>query len=333
MDAVQIIRDSLLKLSAQHTAETLGDRRNYLGASDIGHCPRKVILQRIDPKEHDLASLLRFERGYMTEEIVAKVFTAAGYSFERQVEAPIYLEGVPFLAHIDFVFTSAKAKIKSILEVKSSEALEGPHGSWEAQLFTQMGAIAEKHPEYTIWGAILVVDLANGTTAFFSGYSPNTIIYDGLKQRAGRIWTAYQSMQNKEKIELETEPSLLCGHCDHLLSCPYFAARDVPDLIHFVEDLEALKDEMKKLKQRIEPQKEHLLSIVESIGNVQVGTYLLRKKTQTRQPLDMERLGEFLSDHGLTVDEFRGKPTESSWLEVKKQKNSGKGPKCNEAVG
>lgn len=320
MDAVAIIHNSLRKLSSQQTTDTLGDRRNYLGASDIGHCPRKVILQRTDPREHDLASLLRFERGHMTEEIIAKVFCAAGYSFERQVEAPINLEGVPFLAHIDFVFTSTTAKIKSILEVKSSAVLEGPHGSWEAQLFTQMGAMEAQYPDYTIRGAILVVDLAEGAVAFYSGYSPNVIVFDGLKQKAARIWCAYQAAQHGEDIEWETEPSLLCGHCEYLFTCPRFAAKSVPDLIGFVEEMQAFKSEIKKLQQQMEPQKEHLLSIVQSIGDIQVGSYLLKKRTTTRQSLDQIRLAEFLSEHGLTVDDFRGTPSESSWLEVKKQK-------------
>ena len=63
MDIKTTLLTSLRKLAKQHTEETLGDRSNYLGASDIGYCPRKVILEKINPTEHDLATLLRFERG------------------------------------------------------------------------------------------------------------------------------------------------------------------------------------------------------------------------------------------------------------------------------
>ncbi len=103
MDIHNTLLTSLRKLAKQHTEETLGDRRNYLGASDIGYCPRKTILERIHPGEHDLATLLRFQRGHMTEDIVAMAFSAAGFNnYERQVE--IAVEGdVPLKAHIDFV--------------------------------------------------------------------------------------------------------------------------------------------------------------------------------------------------------------------------------------
>lgn len=90
MDIHNTLLTSLRKLARQHTEETLGDRRNYLGASDIGYCPRKTILERIHPGEHDLATLLRFQRGHMTEDIVAMAFSAAGFNnYERQVEIAI----------------------------------------------------------------------------------------------------------------------------------------------------------------------------------------------------------------------------------------------------
>lgn len=101
--------------------------------------------------EHDLATLLRFERGHMAEEIVTKVFTAAGFTnFERQVEIQVDSEGAPLLVHIDFVFTSGSSKVKSILEVKSGSVPSTPYGSWESQLYAQMGALAEQYPDHMI---------------------------------------------------------------------------------------------------------------------------------------------------------------------------------------
>jgi len=131
-----------------------GDRNNYLGASDIGYCPRKVILDRLHPVDHDLATLLRFQRGHMAEDIVANAFGAAGYNnFDRQVEA-VAGGATPIRCHIDFVFNAPK--LKAILEVKSVSAIpDGPHSSWESQLYMQMGALAEQYPDHHIKGAIL----------------------------------------------------------------------------------------------------------------------------------------------------------------------------------
>ncbi|MFH2000982.1 MAG: hypothetical protein ABIK28_14970, partial [Planctomycetota bacterium] len=98
------LQAALQQLAIQQTVETLGDRATYLGASDIGACPRKTILSKLNPPEADLVTLLRFRRGHMAEDIVAAAFTAAGFTnFKRQVEVR-YAGDVPVTAHIDFVF-------------------------------------------------------------------------------------------------------------------------------------------------------------------------------------------------------------------------------------
>lgn len=108
MDIKNTLLTGLQKFAKQHTLTTLGDRSSYLGASDIGYCPRKVILDRLHPAEHDLATLLRFQRGHMAEDIVANAMTAAGYdNFDRQVEV-IASGTTPIKVHIDFVFTSTQ---------------------------------------------------------------------------------------------------------------------------------------------------------------------------------------------------------------------------------
>ena len=65
------LQAALQQLASQQTAATLGDRSTYLGASDIGACPRKTILGKLQPPEADLITLLRHRRGHMAEEIVA----------------------------------------------------------------------------------------------------------------------------------------------------------------------------------------------------------------------------------------------------------------------
>ena len=213
-----------------------------------------MILEKINPPEHDLATLLRFERGHMAEEIIAKVFTAAGYTnFERQVEVIVDSE-IPIKAHIDFVFTSDIHKIKSVLEVKSTSNIpDDPYGSWESQLYIQMGALAEQFPDYTIRGAFIALDLANGEVEFFNGYSPQKIIFDGLQRRLKQLWSDYQAILSNNEIELDTDPDPLCGFCNHLTTCPRFEAEDVPHLAAHVDELQELQITEKKLKEKIAP--------------------------------------------------------------------------------
>lgn len=321
MDIQATLLTSLRKLAQQHTDETLGDRRHYLGASDIGYCPRKVILERIRPTEHDLPTLLRFQQGHMGEEIIAEAFTAAGYSnFERQVEVDISTDDVPIKVHIDFVFTSVKHKIKSILEVKTTGNIpDGPYSSWESQLYLQMGALAREYPDHTIRGAVLPLNLADGEVGFFNGYTPQETLFNGLLGRAGVIWSDYQATLKGEEVELKTEVTPLCGFCDHLLDCPRFQGDEVPELENMVQELLEWQDDEKLIKGKIDPRKKELLAIAGKTGQFRVGGNVLRKVTRSRKFFVMNRLEAFLADHGASIDEFQ-EDTTFSFLEIKKAK-------------
>ncbi|MFP7756197.1 hypothetical protein ACLG6S_16395 [Thermodesulfobacteriota bacterium B35] len=321
MDIKTVLQTGLRKVSEQHTIQALGDRSEYLGASDIGHCPRKVILERIHPADEDLVSLIRYERGHMAEDIIAKAFDAAGYSnFERQVE--IVLPGnAPIKAHIDFVFTSCSHKVKSILEVKSTSRIpDGPYSSWETQLYIQMGALAEQYPEYSIRGAILALDIADAEVGFFNGYEPEERIYNGLQERAGRIWSQYQAVLQDERSESElpTEVGPLCGYCGHSATCPRFQAEELPDLEKMVVNLRDLQAREKRLTGEIKELKRHLLAAVEAKGGpIRSGGCFLRKATRNRKHLDTNRLKAFLAESGLVLDEFH-EDRPFSFLEIKK---------------
>jgi len=192
------LRAALQKLALQQTTETLGDRTTYIGASDIAACPRKTIMSRIMPGEPDLATLLRFRRGHMAEDIVAAAFNAAGFTnFERQVEV-VHKGEVPLKAHIDFVFTSEATRTKAILEVKAPETLpDQPYGSWEMQLYLQMGILAVNSPGYRVEkGAILALNFGHEGLELYNihtaGLHPGWIVEPGagfverLPEAAGR---------------------------------------------------------------------------------------------------------------------------------------------------
>lgn len=320
MDMHTTLLTSLRKLARQHTAETLGDRSNYLGASDVGHCPRKVILGKIHPGEHDLTTLLRFQRGHMAEDILARAFTTAGYcNYEQQVE--LVLPGdVPLKAHVDFVFTSNIHNIKSVLEVKSTSRIpDGPYSSWESQLYIQMGLLARQYPDFSIKGAVLALDIANGEVAFFNGYVPNETIFTGLLQRAGAIWSDYQAMLQQENCQPETEVSPLCGFCDHITTCPRFEAEDVPQLATAIELLQDLQAREKNLQGEIGKIKKHLLAVVDQKGPIASGGCLLKKATRSRKHLNKERLAAFLAESGSAIEEYQ-EDRSFSFLEIRKAK-------------
>lgn len=309
-----VLLDGLAKLSAQHTAESLGDRSNYLGASEIGSCPRKTILSKIHPVDNDLLTLLRFQRGHMAEDIVANAFIAAGYSnFERQVE----VKAGNVVGHIDFVFTSESAKTKSILEVKSPEKTpETPYSSWETQLYVQMGLLAREFPGYAIKGAILSIPLGD-EVELFNGYTNDEVVFGGLMERADGVWLDYRRMVDGEEVELATEVTPLCGYCPHFSDCPRFDAEEVPELDGKAEELAVLQAQQKGLGKQIDSLKGDLLAIASQRGPIKASNLYLRKAQRSKKVWKVDRLEEFLKEHDRSVEEFQ-ESRPYSFLEVKK---------------
>jgi CRISPR-associated exonuclease Cas4 len=313
------LQAALQQLAIQHTMETLGDRATYLGASDIGACPRKTILAKLNPPEADLVTLLRFRRGHMAEDIVAAAFTAAGFSnFKRQVEVR-YTGDVPVTAHIDFVFISEARKTMAVLEVKSPETMPtGPYGSWETQLYLQMGLLANCYPDYTVEkGAILAVNFGEQGMQLFNGYTPQTTIYEGLIGRATAIWNEYQRYAAGELTTPVMEAGPLCGYCPFVADCPKFEAEEVRELTESVEILTELQQQQKNLESEINLRKNDLLAIVAARGPIKAHGRLLQKTCRSRKVLDSDRLADFLKEYGQSLADFQT-TSSYSFLEIKK---------------
>jgi len=292
------LQTALQALADQHTEDTLGDRATYLGASDIGSCPRKTILNKISPPKGDLVTLLRFRRGHMAEDIIANAFTVAGFTnFERQVEVR-YAGDIPIIAHIDFVFSSESRKTKAVLEVKSPEDIpEHPYGSWESQLYLQMGLLEACSPGYTVEkGAILAVNFGDQGMQLFEGYAPQETIFQGLISRAGTIWNQYQQFYDGRSIPW-MEASPLCAYCSFLHDCPKFFGEEIPELAECVASLTGLQRQQKVLESEISQHKKDLMAIAEHRGPFRSNGHLLRKAVRSRKVLDSDRLGEFLQEY------------------------------------
>jgi len=313
------LQAALQQLASQQTVETLGDRSTYLGASDVGNCPRKTILNKLNTPDADLVTLLRYQRGHMAEEIVASAFTAAGFTnFQRQVEVR-HVGAVPVMAHLDFVFISESRKTMAVLEVKSPENIpEIPYGSWETQLYLQMGLLADSFPDYTVEkGAILAVNFGKQGMQLFNGYSPQTMIYEGLIDRASTIWNAYQQYAAGELITPVMEAGPLCGYCPFLMDCPKFEAEEVEELTESVAILTGLQHQQRDLETEIGMRKSDLLAIVDQRGPLKAHGQLLRKAVRSRKVLDTDRLGQFLQGYGQSLTDFQ-KSNSYSFLEIKK---------------
>ncbi len=223
------------------------------------------------------------------------------------------------MAHLDFVFISEARKTMAVLEVKSPETIpEHPYGSWETQLYLQMGLLANCYPDYTVEkGAILAVNFGEQGMQLFNGYTPQTLIYEGLMDRASTIWNAYQQYAAGELTTPVMEAGPLCGYCPFLMDCPKFEAEEVRELTESVEILVELQQQQRDLETEIGMRKSDLLAIVNQRGPLKAFDRLLRKAVRTRKVLDTERLSQFLQDLGQSLADFHT-TSSYSFLEIKK---------------
>ena len=80
----------------------LGNRLEYVGSSDVGNCPRKCVLGKLNPVKPDLSSLIRFARGHAVEKMVRDALVWNDVKHHYQLEASHPKK--PFKVHVDFTF-------------------------------------------------------------------------------------------------------------------------------------------------------------------------------------------------------------------------------------
>ena len=161
---VQVAK-GLLKHGECKTADELGDRSRYVGLSDIGkgaECLRAAVAGKVYGCQHPYADKvmdwyrvgefekimevlrkqLTLQRGHWFEAGVEKSFEANNAKFFTQLEIDAGFDGVPVLAHLDFVLVGNGAV--RILELKSTENIpDNLYTSYETQIYGQLGFLAK----------------------------------------------------------------------------------------------------------------------------------------------------------------------------------------------
>ena len=221
MDFIELLRQGLMKLN---TSEDLGDRSTYVGSSDVAGCPRKAVLSKIESPDFELATLIRFSRGHLAEQLIVSAIEDTSYKWEYQKEV-IHREK-PFKAHIDFVFNGKN--VLMVLEVKTVSSIpRAPYESWIQQIHFQMGLLQEKYPKKTVRGSLLAIDLNDGQIKLFKDFEYNSMLYEGLLQKASHIWQCVEEIE----VQPQTQTSPLCAWCQYRPECPaYDHSLEIPEL-------------------------------------------------------------------------------------------------------
>lgn len=217
MNLVPFFESAVVALNLRQS-ESLGDRTQYVGSSDISGCARKAYLQRQNPGSPSVSTLLKFARGHAAEWLVNNIFQAgnAKHLYDQQVE--ITHPDVPMRCHIDFLFYAdfdGKAQLHAC-EVKSVSGIpDAPYPNWEDQLQFQLGMLRIQYPKGEIGGSILAVDLNAGQIQQFNGYVYDDAVFNYLFCRGLHLLDAL-----KGQAEACPSPSHLCGYCQYRANCP-----------------------------------------------------------------------------------------------------------------
>ena len=105
----QFLETNFQNHSQQKTTSDLGDRSQYIGASDIGSCLRKAYLSKTESVTHSFEQLIVFARGHVGETLIKQMLDSGSekLTLREQVEVTGEVEGFKTKAHIDFVLDTA----------------------------------------------------------------------------------------------------------------------------------------------------------------------------------------------------------------------------------
>ena len=288
-----------LTLVSQMPSPELGNRNEYVGASDVAGCMRKAVLNKKYPPEHDLSTLIKFKRGHLAELILKKAFEAKKmrYSYQEELSHP----DAPLKAHTDFIFESKKTESIAILEVKSTDGVpDSPYDSWVQQLYFQMGLAAMKYQNKNIRGAILAMDINSGKLEMFNGYKADLTIFSDLVKKGEAIWDFVKNDTDDNTIPTEKSP--LCSWCHYRSNCPAFKAEGIPEVVAGLEAKEyiGLKEQQKDITYRIKQLsvllKDAIINTNPEEKKVKAGNFIVSLSSRTRTSVDSSGLKQTYPD-------------------------------------
>ena len=231
-----------------------------------------------------LRKQLILQRGHWFEAGIEKVFEANGAKFFTQLEIDAGFDGVPVLAHLDFVLVG-KGAVR-VLELKSMANLpEHLYTAYLIQVYGQLGFLAKywEQPRFSIrdgTGQILhsklsfpvlckkvfsinmpesvkdvdlegwVLALAMSDAKAFGPYKANDTMTRFCEKIAKSIWEKSDDIRNKN-LDLNTVEFCkgfhpLCSFCDHAEGCPKFTIHELGDSVY--NDILTELDELKLQK-------------------------------------------------------------------------------------
>lgn len=258
---------NFIKTGLDNTNSNLGDRSTYVGSSDIGQCPKKVYLSKMQGESFELKQQLIFKRGLVAEGIIRQGLANnpnVDIKFDQQIEISGKDELSFIKTHIDFLVDFSQELV--IIECKTiSSPLpnNAPRESWIYQVQLQLGLLRQQRSEKSR-AIIVVLDLNTGSASEYN-IEFNQATYDIAIKRAKELWQNINS-----KNEPDGEISDLCAYCSFKGNCNSLRenAENLPyDIFLYLKRAQELKPLIAEEKAI----KENIKAFMEA-GNIQKGT-------------------------------------------------------------
>ena len=257
----KIIEDCLPQIANEKGFADLGNRSEYIGASDIGQCPRKTIMGKLFPQPITIEQQIVFERGHLAENIVHEslIQYCLPAPQDRKVSAQVevcYPNNRNVRAHIDFVLEDHG--VKTVIENKTATIVSEPYDSWVEQCIFQQGLLMLENPDSRVNGYVLCLDLKSGKIAEFK-VEYDEFIFKNLIERAEYLL----DLLNTQEIDFDaipTKESVLCGYCPFQADCSAYQDKgDIPnDLQTLIKEYFKVNANKKELDKQVDALKEQI---------------------------------------------------------------------------
>lgn len=233
------IKRNLPKVLKAKSLSALGDRKQYVGSSEIGGCLRKAYLDKVRATEYDTATWIRFERGHLSEGLVSAMLT--GLKMQEQVEVKALLHGFALEAHIDFMKESRHECV--VVEAKSvGSPITEPYNSWIMQVQYQLHLLGLSRQK-PVRAYIVAIELNNGWFKTFEVAYNESLAQMAFNNAAQLIHAI------KENKEPQPQEQLYCSMCTHKADCPLMNAGAVELQGDMLQLATQLVDQKKQLDQ------------------------------------------------------------------------------------
>ena len=233
----KIIETCLPQIASEQGSADLGNRSEYIGASDVGQCPRKTIMGKLFPQPITIEQQIVFERGHLAENIVHESLIQyclsntqdSDHGKHKKVSAQVevcYPNNRNVRAHIDFVLE--ENGVKTVIENKTATMVSEPYESWVEQCIFQQGLLMLENPDSRVNGYVLCLDLKSGKIAEFK-VEYDESVFQNLIERAEYLLDLLEQRDLDLNI-IPTKQSILCGYCAFQADCPAYADKgEIPD--------------------------------------------------------------------------------------------------------